>query len=86
MTKPEEEPLWCIEESDLSEIEDVEIIDAGQLETDGTINSSTEGILDINGTAIWKDKNKLSDISDPKLFTYITSSNLNIKVTLEDVN
>ena len=86
MTKPEEEPLWCIDESDLSEIEDVEIIDAGQLETNGTINSSTEGILDINGTATWTDKNKLSNVSDPKLFTYITSNNLNIEITLEDIN
>lgn len=74
---PEEEPLWCIEEEDLSLIYTLTIGEGNDLE--GNINIGTEGILSITGEAHW---NQDIVIEDPKIFLFIISSNTNIKLNL----
>lgn len=80
ITNPDEEPLWCIEENDLSLIYSMSIGLGHDLTPIDEVNIDTEGILKIVNTATWKCNN--TDIEDPKLFLYLTTTSLNIDINL----
>jgi hypothetical protein len=84
----EVEPLWAVEESDLSPIDDV-ILDISDLHTliptENVIVSP--GALEINSSgATWNDdRNGFLNIKDPKLFIFMTTSGMNFKVKLKNL-
>lgn len=80
ITNPDEEPLWCIEEDDLSLIYSMNIGLGHDLTPTNEVSIDTEGILKIDNSATWKCK--YTDIEDPKLFLYLTTTSLNIKINL----
>lgn len=80
ITNPDEEPLWCIEEDDLSLIYSMNIGLGHDLTPTNEVSIDTEGILKINNSTTWKCK--YTDIEDPKLFLYLTTTSLNIKINL----
>lgn len=82
ITNPDEEPLWAIEEDDLSSIYTLTIGQGTELSPLSNINTDTEGILYITETVLWNDNEDISECTDPKLFAYITNTNLNIVVAL----
>lgn len=75
----DEEPLWAIDESELSEEFALESV--SQLTPSKNINA-TNKIYKINGTATW---NNTYNIPDAKLITYLTTNNLNVKFNLNDL-
>lgn len=80
---PDSEPLWAIEESDLSLVNSTVIGAGNGLTPEENVNINTEGVLKIQGTAQWDDTEQIiKNLSDPKLFCYITSSTLNIQINL----
>lgn len=80
---PDDEPLWAIEEEDLSLVYELTIGEGVELEPSSAVDVGTEGIVEITGEATWVDsENIIKDISDPKLFCYITSSKPNISLEL----
>lgn len=80
ITNPDKEPLWCIEEDDLSLIYSMNIGLGHDLTPTNEVSIDTEGILKIDNSATWKCK--YTDIEDPKLFLYLTTTSLNIKINL----
>lgn len=76
---PDEEPLWCIEPEDLSLVYSLVIGEGHELNPIENVNIETEGILTITGETVWEEE---INVTDPKLFLYITSSNTNIKINL----
>lgn len=85
----EVEPLWAVEESDLSEIEDafLDIGDNHTLEPKANVISS-EGILKINAEgASWEDREGgILQVGDPKIFLFLTTSSMNFKVHLVNIS
>lgn len=80
---PDEEPLWCIEENDLSLIYSLTIGMGFELIPYENVDISTEGILNIKGEVFWEDTDMtIKNVTDPKLFLYLSSNNLNIKLNL----
>lgn len=80
---PDDEPLWCVEEEDLSLVQSLVIGEGHGLIPEENVNIGTEGILQITGDAQWEDTDlTIKGVTDPKLFTYITSSNLKIQLQL----
>ena len=85
----EVEPLWAVEESDLSPIDNV-ILDISNLHTlvptENVIVSP--GALEINssGATWYDDKNGFLKIEDPKLFLFMTTSGMNFKINLEELS
>ena len=75
----DEEPLWAVEESDLSEVFTLET--ASQLNPSDNIDVTNSNIYKITGTSSWEDVNSLIQ-DDAKIVIYITSSNLNIVLNL----
>lgn len=76
------EPLWAVQESQLSEIPDGEItlgIGSG-LEPETNIDVSVDGQLTIKGSAHYDFNNIFEDIEDPKTFTYIISNKKTIVI------
>lgn len=83
ISDPDEEPLWAIEEEDLSNIYELTIGAGHGLEPDSAVNIGTEGLLKITGDATWTDlDNVIKDTTDPKLFCYITTNKLDINIEL----
>lgn len=83
ISDPDEEPLWAIEEEDLSLVNELIIGEGNGLEPSSAVNIGTEGLLQITGEAVWTDsENIIKDNSDPKLFCYITTSAPTIKLEL----
>lgn len=84
---PDEEPLWCIEENDLSLVYALTIGMGFELIPYENVDISTEGILNIKGEVLWEDTDlTIKNVTDPKLFLYLSSSNLNIKLNLLSEN
>lgn len=84
---PDEEPLWCIEENDLSLVYALTIGMGFELIPYENVDISTEGILSIKGEVLWEDTDlTIKNVTDPKLFLYLSSSNLNIKLNLLSEN
>ena len=83
MSDPDEEPLWAVEEEDLSQLYSLIIGEGAELTPYENVNVSTEGILGLTGTVTWTDSEELlKQCEDPKLFAYITTSNLNVQLNL----
>ena len=76
---PEDEPLWAVDESSLSEV--VELLTEKDLTktTNTVIDSSVPNKLKITGTAIWQN-NLFNSITDNQIFLYFTTINSNIKI------
>lgn len=83
---PDDEPLWCIEPEDLSEVLSVVIGEGSGLEPLKNVDTSKEGVLKITGTAYWEDIEDIKLIEDPKLFVYFTVSSLNVIVKLLSID
>lgn len=82
---PDDEPLWCIEEEDLSLIYSMPIGRDHELLPSENVNIGTEDILQITGEASWEDTALIiKDVSDPKLFLYLTTTSLDIQLQLID--
>ena len=79
ISDPDAEPLWCVEEDDLSLVYSMSIGLGHDLTPTEEVNVNTEGILKINN-ATWHCNN--TDVEDPKLFLYLTTTGLNIEVNL----
>ena len=83
---PDDEPLWCIEPEDLSEVLSVVIGEGSGLEPLKNVDTSKEGVLKITGTAYWEDIRDIKLVEDPKLFVYFTVSSLNVIVKLLSID
>lgn len=83
ISDPDEEPLWAIEEEDLSLVYELIIGGGHGLEPDSAVNIGTEGLLKITGEATWTDlESAVKDATDPKLFCYITTTKPNVNIEL----
>lgn len=88
---PEYEPLWAIEESDLSTISGLEDVVIGQGTTilptvSGGIDVSHDGYIIFNCVSLWTPTPKvLEEVEDPKLFLYLTIFNKDVKIKLKDL-
>ena len=80
ISNPDAEPLWCIEESDLSLIYNMIIGLGHDLTPTDQVNIDTEGVLKIDTSATWKYKD--GDVEDPKIFLYLTTTGLDININL----
>lgn len=76
-TDPDEEPLWCIEPEDLSLIYELE----ATTDLDPIENVNTDDVPVITGTVTWSQD--LSEVTDPKLFLYLTTTSLNVQINLK---
>lgn len=81
----EDEPLWAIEESDLSEIDESgTLLDNNHhFSPAEVVDISKQGILTLTDTATWNVTNLYSENLDTKQFIYLTTSNLNIQIQLQ---
>lgn len=83
MQYPDEEPLWAIEESDLSLISDLVIGGGHGLEPGSAVDISKEGILKVAGSAYWTDlEGIIKNNTDIKLFCYLTATKPTISLEL----
>ena len=83
----EEEPLWAIDESELSLIKEVLLGRFHSFIPSSQVDASLEGLLTFSSDgAIWSDDGSISEIDDPKLFIYITSTGKNIQIKLSSGN
>ena len=82
IANPDEEPLWCIEESDLSSIYIMDIGLGHDLTPTSEVNVGTEGILKLGNNVLWEYKEK--DVEDPKLFLYLTVTSLDVRIGLNN--
>lgn len=85
----EDEPLWSIEEDDLSGIDDATVdFEAPFIPftSEAPIDYDQSGFAGITGVAYTTDvvKNAYSDIDDTKLFCYLTVDQPNVKFYLDD--
>lgn len=84
---PEEEPLWAIDEDDLSKIEDLEVEFNeyhGLHILSGDIDLTTSGVLGIEEAQWQDDYNILRDRTDTKILVYLAASNDTITFYLEN--
>lgn len=82
---PDEEPLWSIEEEDLSEIFSMELNSNHTLSPLENVDASIDGILSITNSALWQDES-MQDVTDPKMLMYLTTSSLNIDIGLSGIS
>ena len=86
----EEEPLWAVQESELSELFTLQFNSQTELiPTEGcTMTPSSNGTyLTISGKSYWRpDENEIDfkELKDPKIFLYINTSEKNIKYVFYD--
>ena len=81
----EDEPLWAIEESDLSEIDESgTLLDNNHhFSPADVVDISKQGILTLTDTATWNVTNLYSENLDTKQFIYLTTNSLNIQIQLQ---
>lgn len=77
---PDEEPLWAIEEEDLSSVYSMVIGLGNDLTPESEVDASVDGILKLGNNVIWEYKE--DDVSDPKLFLYLSTTGLDIDISL----
>lgn len=79
----EEEPLWAVDEEELSLVKEVILGQFHTFDPSSNVDASEEGVLKFNQDgASWFDDGDIAEVSDPKLFIYITSNRQNIQVKL----
>lgn len=87
-TAPEEEPLWAVEEADLSIVTGVyvDLNDNNSLVPSENVKIG-DNYLIINGAASWYDPpTGYAEVSDPKLFLYLTTSSTNIQIVFSKIS
>ena len=86
---PEQEPLWDVDEADLSLVEgaDVNLQDNNSLTPSENVSIGDKGYLIVNGSASWvnPEEGGFSIVEDPKLYIFLTTSDLKIKLKLSKV-
>ena len=83
----EEEPLWAVDEDELSLVKEILLGQFHTFEPTENVDGSEEGILTFNQEgASWYDTGDISKVEDPKLFIYITSTGKNIQTKLVSGN
>lgn len=87
---PEEEPLWAVDQSDLSGLASGMInFESGPmlLKPLENIDFTNKGVAKISDEVCWEDSDgELENLTDPKIYLYTTSSNLNIKYVLKNLD
>jgi hypothetical protein len=87
---PSSDALWSVDETDLSEITSYVIDFEGTefpFEPKNNVNISEQGVVRFEAESVWTDYLKeLYNMSDPKLYLYMTTSDLNIKINLESLS
>lgn len=81
---PSEEPLWAIDPEGLSLIYEVPMDQTNTLEG-GTIKITEDGKISVEGTTTFSNED-VTSCTDGRLAFYFTTSNTNIKLTLNDQN
>lgn len=80
----EGEPLWAVDEEELSLIEQVILGRFHPFIPSDNVDASIEDILTFNESgASWENVSKIQEVNDPKLFIYITSTGKDIQFSLE---
>ena len=77
---PDEEPLWAIEEEDLSSIYSMVIGLGNDLTPESEVDASVDGILTLGNNVSWEYSE--DDVDDPKLFLYLSTTGLDINLNL----
>lgn len=82
-----EEPLWAVDETTLSEILSVDLSTSNLFEHNENIEVNIENnTLTFNELATWTDSlNLLNNITDPKVYIYLTTNGLDITFNLKEV-
>lgn len=81
---PDDEPLWAVDEEDLSLITQLTIGNGCELTPVSNLNFEKEGVVKITGDATWNDDGKIKDVEDPKVFMYFTVTNPDVNIHLTD--
>lgn len=81
---PDDEPLWAVDEEDLSLITSLTIGNGCELTPVSNLNFEKEGVVKITGDATWNDDGKIKDVEDPKVFMYFTVTNPDVNIHLTD--
>lgn len=81
---PDDEPLWAVDEEDLSLITQLTIGNGCELTPVSNLNFEKEGVVKITGDATWNDDVKIKDVEDPKVFMYFTVTNPDVNIHLTD--
>lgn len=80
----DDEPLWAIEESDLSVIENLEEIalnDMHPLLPTSAVNTDVAGMLSMVNNAVWEDtEDTMLTVTDSKTFAFLTASTVDISI------
>lgn len=85
----DEEPLWAVDQSDLSPIASGSMnFETGDILLTPLYNCMfSPGVVKINDAVEWNDTDEsVLKLTDPKLYTYITSDSLNINFKLKDLD
>lgn len=77
--EPEDEPLWAVDQSSLSEIVEVMATSDLTLADGSSMNVDASNKFTITGTATWTN-DLFNSIIDNQIFLYFTSTNSNIKI------
>lgn len=80
---PEEEPLWAVDEADLSYVGvNLDLNNNNTLEPSENVSIGDDYLI-INGTATWTDpETGFISVDDTKLYLYLTTNSLDFSVTL----
>ena len=87
---PEQEPLWDVDEADLSLVAGVEVsmTDNNSLTPAENVRIGDNGnYLVVNGTASWinPEEGGFNEVGDPKIFLFLTTSDLNVRLKISKV-
>lgn len=82
-TNVDDEPLWAVEEEDLSQITYLTLGNGCELIPAGNVDVSVSGQVTVNGTATWLPDDNTNDVKDPKLLLYLTTTGQGITLNLK---
>lgn len=79
----EDEPLWAIDEDELSLIKEVILGQFHTFDPSVNVDASEEGVLTFNSTgATWYDTGDISEVNDPKILIYLTTNGNKVQAKL----
>jgi hypothetical protein len=79
----EDEPLWAIDEDELSLIKEVILGQFHTFDPSANVDASEEGVLSFNSTgATWYDTGDISNVDDPKILIYLTTNGNKVQAKL----
>lgn len=86
----EDEPLWAVDESDLSLLAESSMDFGTQLfpfdNQNGGSYEVNDNYINITSYTYWEDRGEIANCHDPKLYLYTTSSKLSLKYILHSNN